>query len=110
MREDAKPYRAGPGKSGPRKKKAVNLTIDAELLAEAKAAGTNLSSVLETALKEQLKQPIEKTLPLKTPPLPDAEDLAEAETIDKLTLKHIFDYEYQPIETGGALIILNPSK
>jgi len=62
------------------------------------------------ALKEQLKQPIEKTLPLKTPPLPDAEDLAEAETIDKLTLKHIFDYEYQPIETGGALIILNPSK
>jgi antitoxin CcdA len=56
MREDAKPYRAGPGKSGPRKKKAVNLSIDAELLAEAKAAGTNLSSVLETALKEQLKQ------------------------------------------------------
>ena len=57
MREDAKPYRAGPRKSsGPRKKKAVNLTIDADLLAEAKAAGTNLSNVLETALKEQLKQ------------------------------------------------------
>jgi hypothetical protein len=62
------------------------------------------------ALKEQLKQPLEKTLPLKTPPLPDAEDLAEAATIDKLTLKHVFDYEYQPIETGGALIILNPSR
>ena len=62
------------------------------------------------AFKDQLKQPIEKTLPLKTPPLPDAEDLAEAETIDKLTLKHVFDYEYQPIETGGALIILNPAK
>ena len=57
MREDAKPYRAGPGKSGaPKKKKAVNLTIDADLLAEAKAAGTNLSNVLETALKERLKQ------------------------------------------------------
>ncbi|MBC7833154.1 MAG: type II toxin-antitoxin system CcdA family antitoxin [Hyphomicrobium sp.] len=57
MREDAKRYRAGPGKSsGPKKKKAVNLTIDAELLAEARAAGTNLSNVLETALKEQLKQ------------------------------------------------------
>ncbi len=55
MRENAKPYRAGPDKSGTRKKKAVNLSIDAELLAEAKAAGTNLSSVLETALKEQLK-------------------------------------------------------
>ena len=62
------------------------------------------------ALKEELKQPIEKTLPLKTPPLPDAEDLAEAATIDKLTLKHIFEYEYQPIETGGALIILNPRR
>jgi antitoxin CcdA len=57
MQEDAKPYRAGPGKNAtPKKKKAVNLTIDAELLAEAKAAGTNLSNVLETALKEQLKQ------------------------------------------------------
>ena len=43
-------------KSGPQKKKAVNLTVDAELLAEAKASGVNLSSVLETALKEQLKQ------------------------------------------------------
>jgi antitoxin CcdA len=54
MREDAKPYRAGPGKSGARRKKAVNLSIDAELLAEAKAAGTNLSSVLETALGAEL--------------------------------------------------------
>lgn len=57
MREDAKPYRAGrPKGSGPKKKKAINLTIDAELLAEARACGTNLSSVLETALREQLKQ------------------------------------------------------
>ena len=61
------------------------------------------------ALKDQLKQPLNKTLPLATPPLPDAEDLAEAATIDKLTLKNIFSYEYQPIETGGALIILDPS-
>jgi len=61
------------------------------------------------ALKEELKQPLTKTLSLKTPPLPDAEDLAEAATIDKLTLKHLFDYEYQPIETGGALIVLNPT-
>jgi antitoxin CcdA len=56
MREDAKRYRTGAAKSGPQKKKAVNLTVDAELLAEAKAAGINLSGVLETALKEQLKQ------------------------------------------------------
>jgi hypothetical protein len=66
--------------------------------------------LVKEALKEELKQPLSKTLPLKTPPLPDAEDLAEAATIDKLTLKHMFDYEYQPVETGGALIVLNPSR
>ncbi len=60
MREDGKPYRAGPRKSSPTKspqrKKAVNLSIDAELLREAKAAGTNLSGILEAALKEQLRE------------------------------------------------------
>ena len=39
-----------------RPKRAVNLTIDAELLAEAKAAGTNLSALLEQALQEELKE------------------------------------------------------
>jgi antitoxin CcdA len=34
-------------------KKAVNLSIDAELIDEAKSAGTNLSAVLERALKEE---------------------------------------------------------
>jgi antitoxin CcdA len=34
-------------------KKAVNLSIDAELIDEAKSAGTNLSAVLEKALKEE---------------------------------------------------------
>jgi antitoxin CcdA len=34
------------------KKKAVNLSIDAELLAEAKQSGVNLSKVLEEKLKE----------------------------------------------------------
>jgi hypothetical protein len=88
-------------------------SVDSVLAYMPPAPNSTTSQVLfleKDALKEQLKQPIEKTLPLKTPPLPDAEDLAEAETIDKLTLKHVFDYEYQPIETGGALIILNPSK
>jgi antitoxin CcdA len=37
------------------RKKAVNLTIDAGLLAEAKAAGTNLSAVLEKALDDSLR-------------------------------------------------------
>jgi antitoxin CcdA len=38
------------------RKKAVNLSIDAELLAEAKAAGTNVSAVLERALHEELRE------------------------------------------------------
>lgn len=38
------------------RKKSVNLTVDAELLAEAKVAGTNLSAVLEKALHIELKE------------------------------------------------------
>lgn len=56
MREDAKPYRAGPRQRGSPKKQAVNLSIDAELLREAREAGVNLSAVLEAALQDQLKQ------------------------------------------------------
>ena len=36
-------------------KKSVNLSIDAELAAEAKAAGTNMSALLEKALRAELK-------------------------------------------------------
>ena len=88
-------------------------SVDAVLAYMPPAPNATAAQVLfleKDAFKEQLKQPIDKTLPLKTPPLPDAEDLAEAATIDKLTLKHVFEYEYQPIETGGALIILDPAK
>ncbi len=38
------------------RKKAVNLSIDADLIAEARSAGTNLSAVLEAALKAQLRE------------------------------------------------------
>jgi len=37
-------------------KKAVNVSVDAALLAEAKEFGTNVSSVLERALIAELKQ------------------------------------------------------
>ena len=36
-------------------KKAVNLSIDAGLAAEAKEAGTNMSALLERALRDELK-------------------------------------------------------
>jgi len=40
----------------PPRKKPVNLSIDAELLAEARAAGTNLSAALEKALRDELRE------------------------------------------------------
>ena len=39
-----------------RKKRAVNLSIDADLAAEAKEAGTNLSALLERALEQELQE------------------------------------------------------
>ena len=39
-----------------RKKKAVNLSVDAGLLEEAKASGANLSGLLEDALRAKLKE------------------------------------------------------
>lgn len=37
------------------RKKSVNLSIDADLAADAKAAGMNLSACLESALRAELK-------------------------------------------------------
>jgi hypothetical protein len=76
------------------------------------APGATTTSVLfleKSALKDQLSQPLSKTLPLATPPLPEAEDLAEAATIDKLTLTNIFSYELTALQTGGAALILDPA-
>lgn len=39
-----------------RRKKAVNLSLDAVLVLEAKAAGLNLSAVLEETLRAKLKE------------------------------------------------------
>ncbi len=84
------------------------------------APGATTTSVLfleKSALEEQLGQPLSKTLPLATPPVPQSEDLAEAATIDRLTLgdpkqgepTHMFSYELTAIQTGGAAIILDPA-
>ena len=37
-------------------KRAVNLSVDVELLTAAKAAGTNLSALLEKALQDELRE------------------------------------------------------
>jgi antitoxin CcdA len=43
-------------KRAPSRKKSVNLSIDANLLAEAKSSGTNLSALLESALERELRE------------------------------------------------------
>ena len=60
-------------------------------------------------LKTQLGEPISKTLPLATPPLPSSSDTTEASSIDKLTLPHMFTYSLTALQTGGAALILDPA-
>jgi len=76
------------------------------------APGQSTSYVLylrKDDLKDELHKPLQKTLPLDTPPLPTASDGLEKSTIDKLTLPHIFTYELTALQTGGAALILDPA-
>jgi hypothetical protein len=69
----------------------------------------NILYLRKDDLKDVLDQPLLKTLPLATPPLPTAEDTIEAKTIDKLTLPHMFTYQLTALQTGGAALILDPA-
>jgi hypothetical protein len=59
--------------------------------------------------KTQLSQPLAKTLPLATPPLPSAPDTAEAARIDKLTLPLQYTFQYETIAGGTVALILASS-
>jgi antitoxin CcdA len=54
------------------RKRAVNLSIDASLLDEAKAAGTNLSALLERAIENELRSSREERLKAELRPSIDA--------------------------------------
>jgi hypothetical protein len=76
------------------------------------APGATTSQIMylrKDDLKAELNQPITKTLPLVTPPLPTSSDIGEAATIDKLTLPHMFTYTLTALQTGGAALILDPA-
>jgi hypothetical protein len=70
---------------------------------------TSILYLRKDDLKEQLGKPLNKTLPLDTPPLPSAPDNVEKATIDKLTLPHMFTFELTALQTGGAALILDPA-
>lgn len=70
---------------------------------------TNILYLRKTDLSDQLSQPLSKTLPLTTPPLPSAEDTTEKSMIDKLTLPHLFTYELTALQAGGAALVLDPA-
>jgi len=75
--------------------------------------GQTSSSILylrKDDLKNQLHTPLDKTLPLDTPPLPTATDTTEQSTIDKLTLPHMFTYKLSALQTGGAALVLDPAR
>ena len=71
---------------------------------------TELLYLQKNDLLKQLSQPLDKTLPLATPPLPNAPDPKEAATIDKLTLPSIYSYTVQGLQDNSALLILAPVK
>ena len=73
--------------------------------------GSTASTLLylqKTNLTKELSQPLAKTLPLATPPLPTNPDTAEASTIDKLTLPAVYKYQLQQLQDASALLVLNP--
>ena len=71
-------------------------------------ATTSILFLKESDLKEQLGQPLSKTLTLAQPPLPSEAGALER-SIDTLTLKNVFSYELQGLPTGGAAMILDPT-
>jgi hypothetical protein len=74
-------------------------------------AGETPSTVLfleRSALSKQLSEPLAKTLPLATPPLPTSADTSEAGTIDRLTLPTEYGFQYQPLGDGTQAMILTP--
>ena len=61
-------------------------------------------------LAAQLSQPLDKTLTLASPPLPSDSDASEAETIDSLTLPHMYRFAVAKLDGGGTELELIPSE
>jgi hypothetical protein len=71
-------------------------------------AASTLLYFQKSNLTHQLSEPLDKTLPLTTPPLPSASDVTEAATIDKLTLPVVYTYSLAQLQDGSAALVLDP--
>jgi hypothetical protein len=69
---------------------------------------TTLLYLQKSNLKEQLSQPLSKTLTLPRPPLPTDPDTSETATIDRLTLPAVYSYQLTQLQDGSAALILDP--
>jgi hypothetical protein len=69
---------------------------------------TTLLYLQKSNYAKELSQPLTKTLPLKSPPLPTQADTKEAATIDKLTLPAVYAYSLQALQDNSALLVLDP--
>ncbi len=58
-------------------------------------------------LARQISKPLDQTLALATPPLPDVPDRTEQETIDRLTLPNLFAFSMTRIQDGGVELVLS---
>jgi pimeloyl-ACP methyl ester carboxylesterase len=63
-----------------------------------------------TELTKQLAKPLNATLTLPSPPLPDAADNREAANIDSLTFPHLYNYSATNLTGGGTELRLTPSE
>jgi hypothetical protein len=71
-------------------------------------SATTLLYLQKSNYSKELSQPLRKTLPLLTPPLPTKTDPTEAATIDKLTLPAVYSYTLQALQDNSALLVLDP--
>jgi hypothetical protein len=76
--------------------------------ASATAPGVTVLYLDEGQLKKQLSEPLDRTLPLASPPLPTAPDPTEATAIDKLTLPDLFNASLTKVYNGTGALVLAP--
>ena len=56
----------------------------------------------------ELGRPLRSTLPAAAPP-PGAElEQSDALVVDRLTVPHLYQYQFQQVQTGGAILVLEP--